>query len=152
MTYQWPTVKSNSSESFDCDVEAFKFCCVDQFEQTWQSQPTSIIATKKKEVFLSRPSAARAQPRPRSLTGLTTNHSPLTSPFLSPITSQRHASITELPPSIKVCDFACESACSPISLPQKELCTRNHDLSHRHYRLKGSISGELSSYRTLSHI
>jgi len=49
------------------------------------------------------------------------------SPLVSPSPSPRNG-ITELPPSIKVRDFAYESACWPaIPRPQEELGTRNHD-------------------------
>jgi len=52
--------------------------------------------------------------------------SPLASPSLSP--RRDKASISELPPSIKVRDFAYESACwSPIPRPQEELGTRHGD-------------------------
>ncbi len=54
--------------------------------------------------------------------------SPLATPSLSP--RNDNASITELPLSIKVRDFAYESVCRPpISLPEEDLGTRNHDLS-----------------------
>ena len=67
--------------------------------------------------------------------------SPLASPSLSP--RNDNASITELPPSIKVRDFAYESGCwSPIPRPQEELGTRNHDPASPVSVEKGNISGD----------
>jgi hypothetical protein len=69
--------------------------------------------------------------------------SSLASPSLSPRNDD--ASITELPPSIKVRDFAYESTCwspTPRPRPQEELGTRNHaPLSLRSVE-KGKISGD----------
>jgi tRNA A-37 threonylcarbamoyl transferase component Bud32 len=66
--------------------------------------------------------------------------SPLASPSLSP--RNDNASITELPSSIKVRDFAYESAYwSPIPRPQEELGTRNHATSPLSVE-KGKISGD----------
>ncbi|KAF8507066.1 hypothetical protein F5888DRAFT_1647431 [Russula emetica] len=67
--------------------------------------------------------------------------SPLASPSLSP--RNDNASITKLPPSIKVRDFAYESACwSPIPRPQEELGTRNHVPPSPLSVEKGNISGD----------
>jgi hypothetical protein len=67
--------------------------------------------------------------------------SPLASPSLSP--RNDNASITELPSSIKVRDFAYESACwSPIPLPQEELGTRNHDPASPLSVEKENVSGD----------
>ena len=64
--------------------------------------------------------------------------SPLASP--SPSQPKDDPSITELPPSIKVRDFAYGSACwSPTPRPQEELGTRNHDPPSFE---KGNISGD----------
>ena len=67
--------------------------------------------------------------------------SPLASPSLSP--HNDNASITELPPSIKVRDFAYESACwSPIPRPQEERSPRNHDPASPLSVEKGKFSGD----------
>ena len=67
--------------------------------------------------------------------------SPLASPSLSP--RNDNASVTELPPSIKVRDFAYESACwSPIPRPQEEPGAKNHDPPSPLPVEKGSISGD----------
>jgi hypothetical protein len=67
--------------------------------------------------------------------------SPLASPSLSP--RNDNASITELPLSIKVRDFAYESACwSPIPRAQQDLGTRSHDPPSPLSVEKGSISGD----------
>jgi hypothetical protein len=64
--------------------------------------------------------------------------SPLASPSLSPRNDN-----AELPPSIKVRDFAYESACwSPIPRPQEELGTRNHDPPSPLSVEKGNNSGD----------
>jgi hypothetical protein len=74
--------------------------------------------------------------------------SPLASPSLSP--RNDNANITELPQSIKVRDFAYESACwSPIPRPQEELSTRNHDPPSPLSVEKGNISGDRATI--LSH-
>lgn len=67
--------------------------------------------------------------------------SPLASPSLSP--RNDNASITELPPTIKVRDFAYESACwSTTPRPQEELGTRNHDPPSPLSVEKGNITGD----------
>jgi len=65
--------------------------------------------------------------------------SALASPPLSPRNDK--ASITELPPSIKVRDFAYESGCwSSTPCPQEELRTRNHDPPSPASAEKGDVS------------
>ena len=85
--------------------------------------------------------------------GPSSPRSPLASPTLSP--RQNNASISELPPSIKVRDFAYESACwSSTSGPQAERGTRHHDLSSPPSAENTIVSGDrgIILSHTLNHL